>query len=738
MSQVTAMPLHSTPPCFLGILDPSDELKEPLRRDLTRISRFACSNLEYREDRLLARRINTLLGTAPQLPIVRGEAWSDRALKDLKGDSPDLKRLWVALLEHAGCATGGKATAKWQKAATARISAIGETAFRDRIFTWFTLVDKPRTNPRQQDGHGRTFDPSHIIDPHADLLKGLAWCCAGDENPETTRALSALAISAYKKIPGIGPRNVKIGNACVAALGSIPTLDAVGQLALLKVRVKAKLAQKGIAKALDRAAAGLQLPREDLEEMVIPTYGLTEVGSVTEPLGDFTAELRVTGTTTTELRWIKPDGKSQKSIPVAVKNEFPAELRELKQAAKDIQKMLPAQRDRIDQLFLKKKTWDAATWRARYLDHPLVGTLARRLIWCFTHDGRTVSACFHEGSLLDQEGIELDRLDDSVTVSLWHPLESELDEVLAWRTRLEELEIQQPFKQAHREVYRLTDAERSTGIYSNRFAAHVLKQHQFNALCLARGWHNQLRLLVDDSYPPASIEVPDWGLRAEFWIDGIGDVYGTDTNETGTFLHLATDQVRFYPSAAGRSLAHTMGTGYEQPADSAPVRLDDVPALVLTEILRDVDLFVGVSSIGNDPAWTDGGRIGHVREYWTSFSFGELSETALTRKATLERLVPRLKIADRCELRDRFLVVRGKIRTYKIHLKSGNILMEPNDEYLCIVPGRSPRSNADKLFLPFEGDGLLGIILSKAFLLADDDKIEDATILQQIRLGQLP
>ena len=32
--------------------------------------------------------------------------------------------------------------------------------------------------------------------------------------------------------------------------------------------------------------------------------------------------------------------------------------------------------------------------------------------------------------------------------------------------------------------------------------------------------------------------------------------------------------------------------------------------------------------------------------------------------------------------------VRGDLRTYKIHLGSSNILMEPNDQYLCIVPGR--------------------------------------------------
>ncbi len=109
-----------------------------------------------------------------------------------------------------------------------------------------------------------------------------------------------------------------------------------------------------------------------------------------------------------------------------------------------------------------------------------------------------------------------------------------------------------------------------------------------------------------------------------------------------------------------------------------------------------------------------------------------IGATAQTRRDLLERLIPRLKIAGRCTLQDRFLLVRGDRRTYKIHLGSGNILMEPNDQYLCIVPARGGPEGS--LFLPFEGDRMLSVILSKAFLLADDTKISDPTILSQIRM----
>src|SRR6185503_12701826 len=100
-------------------------------------------------------------------------------------------------------------------------------------------------------------------------------------------------------------------------------------------------------------------------------------------------------------------------------------------------------------------------------------------------------------------------------------------------------------------------------------------------------------------------------------------------------VYLSTDQVRFYRSG-----------------DAVPVALADIPPLVFSEVMRDVDLFVGVASVGNDPGWADGGPGGRYRDYWQEYSFGELSATARTRRAILERLLPRLRIADRCTLSD--------------------------------------------------------------------------------------
>ena len=157
---------------------------------------------------------------------------------------------------------------------------------------------------------------------------------------------------------------------------------------------------------------------------------------------------------------------------------------------------------------------------------------------------------------------------------------------------------------------------------------------------------------------------------------------------------------------------------------------------MFSEMLRDVDLFVGGASVGANPQWQDGGPDGRFLGYWRAYGFGELSGSGKARRELLARLVPRLAIAPACTFTDKCLVVRGKLRTYKIHIGSGNILMEPNDQYLCIVP--NARDEAGSAFLPFEGDRTTSIILSKALLLAEDDRIADASITRQIRSHVVP
>ncbi|NJK96171.1 MAG: hypothetical protein HC905_15785 [Bacteroidales bacterium] len=128
-----------------------------------------------------------------------------------------------------------------------------------------------------------------------------------------------------------------------------------------------------------------------------------------------------------------------------------------------------------------------------------------------------------------------------------------------------------------------------------------MKQHQFNQLCQQRGWKYRLQGAWD-SYNAPYLELPQWNMVAEFFVEPITD----EISATGIFLHCVSDQLRF-----------------SRPSGEA-VALVEVMPIVLTEVMRDLDLFVGVCSIGNDPTWVDAGDTHH--RYWHTFSFGDLSD----------------------------------------------------------------------------------------------------------------
>ncbi|MBC3627366.1 hypothetical protein, partial [Klebsiella sp. Kpp] len=92
----------------------------------------------------------------------------------------------------------------------------------------------------------------------------------------------------------------------------------------------------------------------------------------------------------------------------------------------------------------------------------------------------------------------------------------------------------------------------------------------------------------------------EYGLYVEFWTIGVGSA----TSDSGMLLYAATDQVRFY----------------RESEDNTPMNLIDVPVRVFSEVMRDVDLFVGVASVGNDPNWQDNGGLPQYRDYWQSYS----------------------------------------------------------------------------------------------------------------------
>jgi len=655
----------------------------------------------------LINRLNDVLGVRANKNVLKqGEPWADTATAEIASLPLVTQSRWIDLLNASAKAGGTVPSKKFLTESAKLVKALGEEEFKTRLSNWMEIAGTKSSKEPNPMNPGDALMDAPINRENADVLKGLVWAAAGTGDVSFCAPIGDLTERCYKKLPWFGPRCPKVGNAGVAALAIMDGDEPAAQLARLKQKVKQPSGRKMIEKALTRFANRAGLTPEQVEERGVPTFQLDADATRRDQVGEFTAITRVVDGEV-EIEWVDAEGKPRKQVPAAVKTEHKEAFRQLQATHKQMKATLTAQVSRLERLLFTQRSLPFEEWRTLYLNQPLLSAFVRRMLWMVGDQ----SVLPTKEGLTDAAGKTV-QLQKDAAVAAWHPALRSQQEVLAWRTRLESLQITQPFKQAHREIYLLTDAERRTDNYSNRFAAHVLRQHQFAALCQQRGWTYRLQGTFDSHNTP-TIDLPQHNLKVEYWVEP-GLVEG-DVGPTGIFLHVVTDQVRFVNRESRE-----------------PVRLQDVPPLVFSEMLRDVDLFVGVASVGNDPTWQDGGPGGRYQTYWQSYSFGELSATAQTRKVVLQTLLPKLtKLKDHWKLEEKFLVIRGDLRTYKIHLGSANILMEPNDQYLCIVPDRSTKKS-ENVFLPFEGDATLSIILSKAFLLAADKKINDPSITRQV------
>ena len=645
-----------------------------------------------------------------------GPAVNDQ-INDIKKNNSSYSKIFLM----AADVSGSKPSAKFKKELSLHLDIIGLDAYRKFVHKLLQLpLDRQvesttTTHNYGGDDYHHTYY-TFLCGPSQNFIKGLVWTCNRFSDKETILLLIKLAEKCFTKIPGKGPAAASVGNACVYVLGNMKGKDGLGALSRLKLKVRQNNVKKMIDKLLLVGAKKYNVSVEELKEMAVPNYGM-EKGAKHIEFDDYILSATIDGSKLTQ-QWIKPDGSPMKSMPSKVKNTpaLKKKLATLRKEFKETAKVFSAQKQRIDNQFILGRTWDFTSFKKFYVEHGLIYPIASKLIWSFKNGNQSTEAILLNGQWKSVTNDTVDWLDEATEVRLWHPVNAKESEIVAWREKMMELEWKQPIKQAYREIYILTDAEINTKTYSNRMAAHILKQHQFSTLANLRNWKYSLMGWYDDGRDNeiCSKELPEHNIKAEFWIDELNqdDAF----NDAGIWLYVATDQVKF-----------------KNLEDDETIDLVDIPRIVLTEVLRDVDLFVGVASVGNDPEWMDNnGERQTNRDYWQSYSFGDLSEIAKTRKEILGNLLPRLKkIRDKAKIDGKFLIVQGQLRTYKIHIGSGNILMEPNDQYLCIVPSRSTDATK-KLFIPFEGDRGLSIVLSKAFLLAEDDKIEDSTINSQI------
>jgi len=612
----------------------------------------------------------------------------------------DKGRAWQLIFDHFFSKKTGRPTKGWNRKTPELIDLIGPalyqkytTGFLRKLYDLLLLIQRTKT------GNELYF----LHEQFQELFKGMIWGATFINDPGLNHLIEKIGLTCFKKIPTHGAISVRLGNACLYSLANLPDRGGIEQLLHFRNKITYPSVRRNVEKHLRLLAEQYDMTTDELEEMAVSDFKLSADFKITESFDNYLGEIAISAAGKVTTTWFDKNNKVLKNAPKSLDQ---IAVKAFKEIAKKLKNYLRVQYRRLEDFFLRRRQWRYEIWEKYYHLHPLVRHLGNRLIWQVTRNDKKEAVIFFAGQWQTADGQNIDWIDQETTVELWHPFQASAPMVLAWRNWLEAHEVRQPFKQAFREIYLLTDAERNTENYSNRFAAHILRQHQFAALCKIRNWQYKLKgQWANDSIP--TISIPVWNMTAEFWVEI--DWEGEAT-EKGAFQLIFTDQVRFYQ-------------------DDEQLEMDDVPGIVFSEIMRDVDLFVGVTSIGNDPGWQDNNT--EHNDYWRNYSFSELSTSAKVRKTALEKLIPRLKIASKCHFEDRFLVVKGSRRTYEIHLGSGNILMEPNDQYLCIVPNRKD-NKLDKLFLPFEGDQLLSIIVSKALLLAADHQINDPVILEQL------
>ena len=663
------------------------------------------------DDQTLAGRLRLLLRAAGALPLELISTQDDvgaRMADVLARSAEDPGPLGKLMVHLASLPESGKPSKRWLETGAGLRSRLQDPAALERA-----LLDAMLAAEDIEVSYGRDAGGAVLFFHHRAGNEQIALAvvrlvgAAGD--PAVLEPLRRLAAKAVTVIGGQfgNPRSLKLANAAAQAIADIDAPASITELLALERAIRHGTLLKQIRKAIDSLAAARGMTRDELLERAVETHDLEPDGTREVALSSGAARIRA-GARGASLAYVDADGRERKSFPAAVKDADGETIAGLRAELKGIRKTIAGERHRLDAALALDRRWSLADWRAYYLDHPITGRLTRELIWRF---GDGVAGIPLDGAtVLTADGGRSEVPDGEVR--LWHPIGAGAEEVGAWRRRLLEDERVQPVKQAFRETYALTPAEERTRVYSNRFAGHVFGQVQARALMKGRGWKPVALAWWDDGidHGVARRTFEPFGIRAEFFFDPIHDMEPAGD----LYPYVTSDQVRFFDGD-----------------DEQPLALADVPVLVFTEAMRDVDLFIGVTSIGADPEWLDRGEGRRFETYWNAFAFGALSEAAKVRREVVAQLLPRLAIADRCELDERHLVVRGDLRTYRIHLGSGNVLMEPNDRYLCIVAARDGR--AAKLFLPFDDDPVLSLILSKAFLLAGDASITDETILAQMR-----
>ncbi|MGF0032265.1 DUF4132 domain-containing protein [Bariatricus sp. SGI.154] len=243
-----------------------------------------------------------------------------------------------------------------------------------------------------------------------------------------------------------------------------------------------------------------------------------------------------------------------------------------------------------------------------------------------------------------------------------------------------EHKIVQPFKQVFREYYPMIDDERQEKNISRRYAGHQVQPQKTVALLKGRGWTVDYEEGLQKVYYKENLIVRMYALADWF---SPADIEAP-TLETIRFFDRNTEDI---------------------------VNLEEIPPILFSEAMRDMDLVVSVAHVGGvDPE--------------ASHSTVEM------RTAIAAELVKLLKLTN-VSFIGSHAKIQGSLNNYSVHMGSG-IVHGEGIGMIAILPIHSQARG--RIFLPFaDEDPKTAEIMSKIILLSEDKKIKDPSILNQIR-----
>lgn len=315
---------------------------------------------------------------------------------------------------------------------------------------------------------------------------------------------------------------------------------------------------------------------------------------------------------------------------------------------------------------------------ADLLRHPVLRPMLADLV-LVTEDGRLGFATESASVLTDELGSPVPV--DGCSVRVAHPLDLLASgRWPAFQRALFRDRRRQPFRQVFRELYTLTDTEQDRRDTSARYAGHQIQARQAAGIFRSRGWVADFDVGFGRTFHAEKLTA---------WCSVLG-MWGTP----GEVEDATIDTVTFH-----------------RARQWSPIPLSDVPPRLFSEVMRDLDLVVSVAHAGGlNP---------------------ETSEAAVDMRARLVEETAELLGLTNVETTDHHAMVKGTLSTYSVNLGSGVVHRQPGNA-VCIVPiGAQHRG---RVFLPFvDDDPRTAEVVSKVVLLARDDKIQDPSILAQLR-----